>query len=215
MSPGDFAPALVSFLLTLMVGSYVIRDNPLFRIALHLFIGVSAGYAGAVALNGVILPQLIGPFFQFFDGGSLDVLILALPPLFLGLLLFAKLNNRLAWLGTPTMAFLVGVGAAAAVGGAVLGTLFPQVEAAANLVDLETGIALLGTIVTLIYFQFSVRAAPDETPQRNQVVEVIGWGGQAFIAVTFGVIFAGVYTAALTALIERVGSVLDFINLFF
>ena len=111
--------------------------------------------------------------------------------------------------------FLVGVGAAAAVGGAVLGTLFPQIEAAANLVDLETGIALLGTVFTLVYFQFSVRAAPDETPQRNQIVEVIGWGGQAFIAVTFGVIFAGVYTAALTALIERVGSVLGFINLFF
>jgi hypothetical protein len=112
------------------------------------------------------------------------------------------------------MAFLVGVGAAAAVGGAVLGTLFPQVEAAASLVDIETGIALVGTVFTLVYFQFSVRAGPDETPQRNQVVEVIGWGGQAFIAVTFGVIFAGVYAAALTALIERVGSVLEFFNLF-
>jgi hypothetical protein len=215
MSLGDFAPALVSFLLTLMVGTYIIRDNPLFRIALHLFIGVSAGYAGAVALNGVILPQIIGPFFQFFDGGGVDILILALPPLFLGLLLFTKLTNRLAWLGTPTMAFLVGVGAAAAVGGAVLGTLFPQVQAAANLVDIETGIVLIGTIVTLVYFQFSVRAAPDETPQRNRIVEAVGWGGQVFIAVTFGVIFAGVYTSALTALIERVNFVLDFITLFF
>ena len=134
MSLGDFAPAIVSFTLTLMVGTYIIRDNPLFRFALHLFIGVAAGYAGAVALNGVILPQVIGPFFQFFSGGGLDILVLAVPPLLLGLLLFAKLTNRLAWLGTPTMAFLVGVGAAAAVGGAVLGTLFPQVQAAATLV---------------------------------------------------------------------------------
>ena len=35
-------------LLTLMVFSYLIGDNPLFRIAVYLFIGVSSGYAATV-----------------------------------------------------------------------------------------------------------------------------------------------------------------------
>ena len=108
---GELVPMLVSFLLTLMVFSYILRDNPLFRLAVHLLIGVAAGYAGAVVWNGVILPQMIGPFYRAFSGGGLDSLFLALPPLLLGLLLLGKLSDRLAWIGSRTMAFLVGVGA--------------------------------------------------------------------------------------------------------
>ena len=215
MSLGGLVPLLVSFLLTLMVFSYILRDNPLFRLAIHLFIGVAAGYAGAVAWNGVIVPLMISPFYTAFAGGGLDVLLLALPPFFLGLLLLGKLSDRLAWLGSPTMAFLVGVGAATAIGGAVLGTLFPQISASTNILNLEGAFILLGTVLTLVYFQFSVRAQPDETPRRSQVWEIAGWGGQVFIAVTFGVIFAGVYSAALTALIERWSFILDFLTMFF
>ena len=40
---------IVAMLLTVMVLSYLIGDNPLFRIASHLFIGVAAGYACALA----------------------------------------------------------------------------------------------------------------------------------------------------------------------
>jgi hypothetical protein len=215
MSLGELVPMLVSFLLTLMVFSYILRDNPLFRLAIHLFIGVAAGYAGAVAWNGVIVPLMIGPFFTAFGGGGLDTLILALPPFILGLLLLGKLSDRLAWLGSPTMAFLVGVGAATAIGGAVLGTLFPQIAASMNVLNPEGIFMLLGTVVTLVYFQFSVRAEPDQTPRRSQVLEIVSWGGQVFIAVTFGVIFAGVYSAALTALIERWAFLINFLTLFF
>jgi hypothetical protein len=215
MSLGELFPMLVSFLLTLMVFSYILRDNPLFRVAVHLLIGVAAGYAGAVVWNGVILPQMIGPFYRAFSGGGLDTLFLALPPLVLGLLLLGKLSDRLAWIGSPTMAFLVGVGAATAIGGAVLGTMFPQIDASTNVLNLEGAFILLGTVLTLVYFQFSVRAAPDQTPRRSQVFEMVGWGGQVFIAVTFGVIFAGVYSAALTALIERWAFIIDFLTIFF
>ena len=45
------APALA--LLTLALLSYLIADNPLYRIAVHLFIGLSAGYA--VVLVGAML----------------------------------------------------------------------------------------------------------------------------------------------------------------
>ncbi len=44
----EIISALVGFLLTLMVFSYLIGDNPLFRIAVYLFIGVSSGYAATV-----------------------------------------------------------------------------------------------------------------------------------------------------------------------
>jgi hypothetical protein len=124
------------------------------------------------------------------------------------------------------MAVLVGVGAAAAVGGALIGTLLPQVNAAIDAFDLRTaggganalfqlaegGIMFLGTVFTLASFHFSVGRAADGTPRQNRILGGIAWVGRIFIAITFGVLFAGVYMSALTALIERLSFVLNFIR---
>jgi hypothetical protein len=67
-------------------------------------------------------------------------------------------------------------------------------------------------VFTLGYFQFTASRAPDGTPKRNVLFEGIAWVGRVFIAVTFGVLFAGVYMAALTALIERLASIINFIR---
>ena len=210
MSLGELISAVISLVLTLMIFSYIWKDNVLFRLALYLFIGVAAGYVSALAINNVILPQMINPLFQIFGGSLLEVLLLAVPPLVLGVLLFTKLSSRYSWLGNPTMAFLVGVGAAAAIGGSVLGTLFPQVQASINLVSLESAIILIGTLLTLFYFQFTIRA--EGSGERNRIMEALGWGGQIFIAISFGVIFAGVYAAALTAFIERILFLVNFFD---
>jgi len=55
----------------------------------------------------------------------------------MGLLLLLKLSPRTARLGIPSMAFLVGVGAAVAIGGAIMGTLFPQTWASMQAFNLS------------------------------------------------------------------------------
>ena len=52
----DGIGAFLGFVLTLLIFSYLIGDNPLFRITVHIFIGVSAGFAAVIALENVILP---------------------------------------------------------------------------------------------------------------------------------------------------------------
>jgi hypothetical protein len=47
--------------LTLLIFSYLLGDNPLYRLALHIFVGVSVAYALIIALRGVILPALTPP----------------------------------------------------------------------------------------------------------------------------------------------------------
>ncbi len=130
----DLVSGGISFLLTLMVLSYLIGDNPLFRVAIYIFIGVSAGYVAAIAWHQVLYPRLFLPLLP----ASLGERLLLIIPLVLGLLLLLKLSPRTASAGTLPMAFLVGVGAAVAIGGAVLGTLFPQTQAAMNAFDLST-----------------------------------------------------------------------------
>jgi hypothetical protein len=218
----ELISALVGFILTLMVFSYLIGDNPLFRIAVYLFIGVASGYAATVVVYYVLLPRL-----SFFQTNDLNRLILTtVIPLLLGVTLLAKLSPRISWIGNFAMAVLVGVGAAVAIGGALLGTVMPQVGAAIGAFDVSSAggglaaaskllqgvVMLAGTVFTLASFHFSAGRAADGTPKRNSLIEGIAWVGRIFIAITLGVLFAGVYVSALTAMIERWGSVINFIR---
>ena len=215
--PIELISALVGFLLTLMVFSYLIGDNPLFRVAIYLFIGVSSGYAATVIVNYVLIPRL-----GSLQGNDFNQLILVSIPLLFGITLFAKLFPRFSWIGNFAMAVLVGVGAAVAIGGALLGTLMPQLGSAISMFDLRAagggsrllqGVVMLGgTVFTLASFHFSAGRAADGTPRRNSIIEGIAWVGRLFIAITLGVLFAGVYMSALTAMIERLSFVVDFIR---
>lgn len=216
--PIELISALVGLLLTLMVFSYLIGDNPLFRIAVYLFIGVASGYAATAVWHYVLVPR----FFQSLAAFN----PLAIIPLVFALSLLAKLLPRVSWIGSFAMAVLVGVGAAAAIGGALIGTLLPQANAAIDAFDLraagrgtdaffqllEGGVMFLGTVFTLASFHFSVGRAADGAPRQNRILAGVAWVGRIFIAITFGVLFAGVYMSALTALIERLSFVLNFIR---
>lgn len=217
MSTGLMA-GIFGFLLTLMVFSYLIGDNPFFRIAVYLFIGCSAGYAAAVVWWQVLWARMLVPIV----GGGLYERIFALVALLLGIFLLMKLSPRTARLGSIPLAVMVGTGAALAVGGAVVGTILPQTIAAVN--DFQiTGSGLVfaerlvfallmlgGTITTLVYFHYGARSNP-EGPRRPRLVTWLAWVGQIFIAVTFAVLFVGVFSASLTAMIDRIRSLFEFV----
>ena len=218
----ELISALAGLILTLMIFSYLIGDSPLFRIAVYLFIGVASGYAATVVWHQVLMPKLLAPL----QAGSPNQFLFIVIPLILCLSLLAKLSPRISWIGNVAMAILVGVGAAAAIGGALLGTLIPQARAAMAAFDfrsaasganaflglLEGVVMLAGTTFTLASFHFGASRAPDGTAKRNRVLEIVAWIGRLFIAITLGVLFAGVYMSALTAMIERLSSLIDFVR---
>lgn len=219
----DLLGGFVGFLLTLLVFSYLLGDNILFRVAIHIFIGVAAGFAGVVAFYNVILPRLI----LLLLTGTPDERLLLLVPLGLSMLLLLKVSPRLARWGNVSMAYMVGVGAAVAIGGALMGTIFPQVGATINMFDLQFGqgsgssilfrfmngsIILVGALTTLAYFHFGIGRASDPLSQRPAWIEWLARIGKIFISIAFGVLFAGVYSAALMALVERLYFIVDFIK---
>ena len=223
MGWADFIGTLIGLVLTLLVFSYLIGDNQLFRITLHLFIGVSAGFAATVVIYNIIFPRMFVPLIA----GQGSEQILALIPIILAGLLITKISPRFAFLGKLPMAYIVGVSAAAAIGGAVLGTLIPQTLASMNLLDVQANqafdadmglrlingvIILIGTVATLAYFQFSNLSKLSEKTQLQTWIEGLGQIGQIFVAITFGFLFAGVFSAALTALIGRLLFGIEFIR---
>jgi hypothetical protein len=223
--PPDLITAGISFIITVLILSYLIGDNPLFRATVYVFVGVAAGYVAAVAVNEIILPLLIQPI---VSGSAFANPILAASlviPLLGSVLLLFKVSPRLSHLGQLPMAYLVGVGAAVAIGGAVLGTLLPQIIATFNGFDiglaverntnaafmiLNGAVVLVGVIGTLVYFHYGASEKADGTIRRSVSINVLSWIGRVYIAVTFGVLFAGVYMAALTVLIDRMDSIRGF-----
>lgn len=221
----DFLAGLIGFLFTLMILSYIVGDNPLFRLAIHVFVGATAGYVAAVVWQQVIINKLAIPM---LSGDLLKISVLSVP-LIMSFFLLMKLSPRYQFLGRWVVAFLVGVGAAAAIAGALMGTLLPQAWASVNLFDLDAyapgtsaekiteGIfILLGTVSTLAYFQFSVRETTLKTGKRGIFMRIISFVGEIFLAITFGALFAGVLSSALTAMVDRMQSIVNFFaSLFF
>jgi hypothetical protein len=215
---------VIGFVLTIMIFSYIIGDNILFRLAVHIFIGVASGYAAILILYNVLWYQVLVPVIQVFTANkplNLAAYVAGVvPAIILGIWMLTKASPRLARWGTPVLAFLVGVGAATVIGGAVFGTIFPQVGASANVLNIQAApqafgslvgwfinglIVLVGTITTLIYFQFGVPHQEEGEPEQKPVIrEYISTIGHGFVMITLGVLFAGVYIAALTALIDRI-----------
>ena len=72
---------------------------------------------------------------------------------------------------------------------------------------------LTGTVLTLASFHFTTGQRRGWNAKRYPIFEGIAWIGRIFIAITLGVLFAGVYMAALTAMIERLSSIINFIRI--
>jgi len=217
----EFIGLALGFLLTILIFSYLMGDNPFFRLAIHIFIGVSAAYVAIITINNVLIPRLIMPLINGSQGDRLLSIILLVPSLFL----FFKVT-RLRRAGNWAVAILVGIGAAASIGGAITGTLFPQILGTINSVDpsaytittsrwdqaINGLIIVIGTISTLLYFHFGTQDIAGQSDERLPFIEAISKIGKVFLAITFGALYAGVYLSALAALVERLSFIWDFLN---
>lgn len=211
----------LGFVFTLMIYSYLLGDNPLYRLAIHILIGIGLGYAAVVATYTVIIPQLIDPVVTALSGTPGSFAEQGLPLLtLLALLLLLKLSRHTAPLGNVTMGFVFGVGSAVAVGGAVLGTLLPQIAATAipfspdaapavvavqgSWLNVLAGLLIMGgTITTLFYFHFGARSVSEGVVERPAWIRAGSQIGQIFLMVAFGSLFAGTIVASLSLLTER------------
>jgi hypothetical protein len=192
----------VAAILTLMVYSYLIADNPLFRLAEHLLVGTTLGYAALVVLQRVLLPGLnavlapaasADPVARFMTGLGL----------FWGVLLWLRLVRPVRWLASWPLAIVFGVGAALAVGGALTGTLIPQVRA--TLLPLS-GPGLLDNLVTVVvvvagltYFFFAVRR---DRPL-GRAIQGVARFGRWSLMVALGSFLGTRAVSLLSALVER------------
>lgn len=117
---GTWAGALV----TIAVWSYLVGGRTLFRHLQHLLAGMATGYLALLAIHDVLFPRLLVPLATKPADN----------PLLLVALVACAILAGAAWLPrrvvAPVAGITVGATAAFALGGAVVGTLLPQLAAA-------------------------------------------------------------------------------------
>ena len=206
------AGLVVGAVLTLLVSSYLLGDNPLYRLALHLFVGALVGYSVGVVFRDVMIGMVLGQLLT----DPLAVIV----PLVLGILLLFKGFPRQAYVGNFSIAYLVGVGTAVALSGALLGTLVPQVGATgralspASLQSSRAGLLdglliVVGTTCTLMSFTFTAQKQQGLGGAWARIVKLAAGIGRIFIICAFGVAFAGALTASLSIFIGRIQYLID------
>jgi hypothetical protein len=208
----DIAGLVLGTVLTLMTLSYLLGDNFFYRLALHIFIGTLVGYSLGVVLRDI----LFGTVLTQLNNNPISVVV----PVVLGILLLIKGLPKQAYIGNFSVAYLVGVGAAVALSGALLGTLVPQVEAAGRALSpasiasfwmgpLDGLLIVVGTICTLMAFNFTARQRQGSTGLWARIVKTVAWLGRGFLLFAFGVAFAGAVTASLSIFTGRVQYLID------
>lgn len=197
------------FVFTLMIFSYLLGDNVLYRLAVYIFVGLAAGYITVVTVESVLLPWLRGTLLS--GEADLGAKVVGIVPFILGLLLLLKSSPRLGRVGNFAIAFIIGVGTAVALVGAITGTLLPLAQATGSGVRLDVlngFLIFIGVSSTLMYFRYLARRMPNGVVRRSLVVRSISAVGQAFIVITLGALYAGAIITSLTIFSERVSFIL-------
>ena len=203
---------LAAGLVTIAIFSFLYRDNPLYRAAEHLLMGLSVGFTIVLLWNSVLKPKMLTPLFVEGD-------FFALIPLALSLLMLLRLRSAWSHLSKPVLAFVVGAGAGVSIPAMFDARILKQISATiepfaalgettsvSGMAIIEALVGLIGGVTVMIYFFYT---RPDTRP-----VRAISTIGVYFMMIFFGATFGYTVTSRLTLLIGRLEFLLgDFLRI--
>lgn len=215
----------VAATLTIAILSFLYKDNPLYKFAEHLYVGVSAAYWVIFSAKFTMEQQLINEFASNWQayvatGSSTafwEAWILVIPTILGFMMLTRWFGPKVGWLSRWPIAFTIGLGTGLAITGSIQGVLLPQVQATfvpfwgPDLWVVVGNILLfVGVISSIIYFYFS-------RPHKG-FLGGVSRVGIIFIMVSFGASFGYTVMSRVSLLIGRlyflvyewIGGTIDF-----
>ena len=201
--------------LTLLIFSFLYKDNPLFKLAEHLYVGVSVGYTIVKAYDTVLVHLVVKPI---VEQGEISLLI----PVGIGMLMLTRYVPKAAWMSRYAFAFIVGMGAGLAIPRTISSFILKQVEDtirpllslagsdgvtfSMNLLNpasnLNAIIILLGVSSVLFYFFFSI--------EHTGAGKVVARTGIMFLMISFGAAFGYTVMARMSLLIGRLTDLIEY-----
>jgi hypothetical protein len=186
----EFIGITLASLLTLAIYSFLYNDNPFYKLAEHIFAGISAGYYVGLVWHSIIKQQLIVPLLHQHQ-------YLFIIPGLLGILMFTRFVPKISWISRISLAFVIGNTAGITLIQQLHGIVIPQTRSTfLDISNISGLVMIIGVITTIIYFYFS-----------KEHKGVLGLGAQAgiwFIMIAFGASFGYTVMARVSLLIGRV-----------
>jgi len=160
---------------TLATFSFLYKDNPFYKFAEHLVVGVSAGYFLIILWHNALVPNL---YQRLADGDWYFVWLNSdrwwyVIPAILGVLMWTRFSKKYSWVSRWPMALYIGIATGIAIPLEMANRVNKQLyammvtidwnsffgTAGFNLLDINSGLSQLivfvGAISALIYFYFS------------------------------------------------------------
>ncbi|MCS7364160.1 MAG: hypothetical protein NDF54_01820 [archaeon GB-1867-035] len=197
----ELVSSLIAAALTLMIYSLLYRENILYRIAEHTFVGIAAGYGVAYAIKN-IMDQGISRI----SAGNYWFII----PIIFGIMLFFRFTTRYAWVSRYAMAVMVGVGTGVSVRALIEAQIVRQIKASTislyggpfTLID--NAIIVIGFICSFLYFFFTDISAI------RKPMSYIAKVGRYVLMFTFGGAFGGTVLSRMTLFTGRMRFLLSY-----
>ncbi len=208
---------------TLAIFSFLWRDNPVYKFAESILVGVSAAYWMTLGFWATLVPNLFAklapetvkawsmPSLPVDADGSLTPFFLALVPLILGLMLLMRLSPKGGWISVWPLAFIIGTTAGLKFVAFIEGDLMAQASNTITpLVALQDGqlqlgdsfgnvVLLVGVLSVLTYFFFSIEYKGRLGTMVGKVSRVGIW----YLMITFGAAFGLTVMGRITLLSQR------------
>ena len=194
--------------LTLSIFSYLYGDNPFYKIAEHIFVGVSAGYIFTITFWDTIWPNLLGRLFPDYINAGFDFDISYIIPLLLGVFMLFRLSKKYSWLSRISLAYIVGMMAGLKFYVFLNSNLLTQIKSSTvNLSGTYFSIfnevvILIGVISGLVYFFFS--------KEHKGVLGKVSRIGVYFLMIKFGASFGFAVMGRISLLIGRLEELIQF-----
>lgn len=207
----------IGALLTIFTFSFLYKDNPLYKFAEHLVVGVSAGYFVVLLIRTNLVPIISQKLFVAERGWELDQWWYFIP-LLLGIMMWTRFSRKLAWISRYPLALYIGIASGLTIPLELKNRVVEQLQATVlkfkfdmsnpDFLGVPQGawdiVVVIGVISCLIYFFFSK--------------EHKGWfGGSAKIGIytlmiAFGASFGYTVMARISLFIQRIQYLRDWIS---
>jgi len=204
----------IAALLTLAIYSFLYKDNPIYKFAEHLFVGVSAGYVVGITYHLVFLALIYRPLFTPAAVKLVQPNYLVIFPALLGALMYFRFSRRWGWLARWPICFVMGFGAGVGIPLMITNFLVQAhstIQPLAPLSDkthqiqwflgFSNLVLLAGVVCVLCYFYFS-------KPHKG-ALGVASRLGIWLLMIAFGAGFGNTVMARISLLIGRVQFLID------
>lgn len=183
---------------TFSIFSFLYKDNPFYKFAEQVFIGLSAAYWLVYIFYSIMLPNLITKLCTDFSGN-----IILLIPAALGIMMLLRLIPKTQWVSRYPIAIMIGTSAGISMVRYTKSDLLSQISAtminpfATGTISSIVGnlLLIIGTICGVYFFYFSKK--------QEGISKVPSKLGIWFLMVSFGASFGYTVMARISLLIGR------------